>query len=91
MLQVFVKTMVTCVCLCNIHGLVFLPAILSMVDRLSAKFVRKKTYSTPAERAVKKRMIQARKKISRIAEAQENCNDAPDNKKVDRPPLTEFD
>ncbi len=30
--EVFVKTMVLCVVLCNIHGLFFLPAILTILD-----------------------------------------------------------
>lgn len=33
-LQVFVKTMVLCVVLCNLHGLVFLPAILILLDSI---------------------------------------------------------
>ncbi|KAL6731989.1 hypothetical protein Aduo_002801 [Ancylostoma duodenale] len=34
MAQVFVKTMVLCVVLCNLHGLLFLPAILIMLDSI---------------------------------------------------------
>lgn len=34
MAEVFVKTMVLCVVLCNLHGLVFLPAILILLDSI---------------------------------------------------------
>lgn len=34
MAEVFVKTMVLCVVLCNLHGLLFLPAILIMLDNI---------------------------------------------------------
>ncbi|CAI4229885.1 unnamed protein product [Auanema sp. JU1783] len=34
MAEVFVKTMVLCVILCNLHGLLFLPAILIMLDSI---------------------------------------------------------
>lgn len=92
MSQVFVKTMITCVCLCNLHGLVVLPAVLSMVDRITALFNNHKTHCTPAEQILKRRMIQVRKEVSRMAEAQQKVNGTTkDTRKIDRPPIPEFD
>ncbi|VDN95337.1 unnamed protein product [Brugia pahangi] len=89
MSQVFVKTMVTSVILCNLHGLVVLPAILSIVHRVRGRFDQNKTYSTPAERAVNKRLKQIRKRMAKTAEMQGINGHQPDLK-MDRPPIPEF-
>ncbi|KAI1728640.1 patched family domain-containing protein [Ditylenchus destructor] len=54
MAEVFVKTMVLCVVLCNLHGLVFLPAFLILFDsamqlvrRLSNRSNKWKVHQTP--------------------------------------------
>ncbi|KAK0423832.1 hypothetical protein QR680_008355 [Steinernema hermaphroditum] len=51
MAEVFVKTMVLCVFLCNLHGLVFLPAILISMDNVLAccKFVRNKVHNVDTD------------------------------------------
>ncbi|MCP9260366.1 Patched family protein [Dirofilaria immitis] len=87
MSQVFVKTIVTCVILCNLHGLVILPAILSIIHWIGAKLTENKIYTTPAERVVNKRLKQIRKNIAKT-EIQSNGN-RPDLK-MDRPPIPDF-
>ncbi|KHN70673.1 Patched domain-containing protein 3 [Toxocara canis] len=85
MARVFVKTMVLCVLLCNMHGLVFLPAILSLVDRLKAKCKRKKTHDMNGSAEKHRRKLRpniAARHRSNDIEAQQM-----DKTKVDRPPL----
>ncbi|TKR96549.1 hypothetical protein L596_010550 [Steinernema carpocapsae] len=53
MAEVFVKTMVLCVFLCNLHGLVFLPAILITMDNVLAccRHVRNKVHNVDTKAA----------------------------------------
>lgn len=77
--------MTLCVFLCNLHGLLFLPAILSMVDRISAKVQKKKTYDINHKKNMKK--VRANLAALRIQESEaENV----DRTKVDRPPLPNY-
>ncbi|VBB34139.1 unnamed protein product, partial [Acanthocheilonema viteae] len=89
MSQVFVKTMVTCVILSNLHGLVILPAILSIIHQIKARFDQNKIYSTPAVRTVNKRLKEIRKRIAKKAEIQER-NENQLDLKTDRPPIPDF-
>uniref|UniRef100_A0A0R3RZG2 SSD domain-containing protein n=1 Tax=Elaeophora elaphi TaxID=1147741 RepID=A0A0R3RZG2_9BILA len=89
MSQVFVKTMVTSVILCNLHGLVILPAILSIIHRIRARLDRNKVYKKPAERAVSKRLEEIRKRMARTPDIQERDENPPDLK-MDLPPVPDF-
>ncbi|EFO26055.2 hypothetical protein LOAG_02430 [Loa loa] len=89
MSQVFVKTMVTSVVLCNLHGLVILPAILSIVHRVRGRLDDSKIYSTPAERAVNKRLKQIKKRMAKTTEIQRRNGHQLDLK-MDRPAIPEF-
>uniref|UniRef100_A0A915Q434 SSD domain-containing protein n=1 Tax=Setaria digitata TaxID=48799 RepID=A0A915Q434_9BILA len=89
MSQVFVKTMITSVILCNLHGLVILPAMLSMVHRIKARFNRNKAYSTSAEQAVNRRMKKVKKRIAHATKMQEKSGNQLDLK-MDRPPIPDF-
>uniref|UniRef100_A0A1I7VZV9 SSD domain-containing protein n=1 Tax=Loa loa TaxID=7209 RepID=A0A1I7VZV9_LOALO len=88
-LCVFVKTMVTSVVLCNLHGLVILPAILSIVHRVRGRLDDSKIYSTPAERAVNKRLKQIKKRMAKTTEIQRRNGHQLDLK-MDRPAIPEF-
>lgn len=81
--------MVTSVILCNLHGLVILPAIFSIIHRVKTQLDQNKIYSTSAERAENKQLKQIRKRMAKAAEIQESNGNQP-NLKVDRPPIPEF-
>ncbi|CAG9536068.1 unnamed protein product [Cercopithifilaria johnstoni] len=89
MSQVFVKTVVSSVILCNLHGLVILPAILSIIHQTRARFDQNKTYSTPAERAANKQLKKARDRAAKIAQIQGRNRNQPDLK-TDRPSIPDF-
>lgn len=88
MSMVFVKTMVVCVVLCNIHGLIFLPAFLIIFD----------TLFTHAKKGVKKIKKKKQKKLETTPATVTTTNtnkrriqprDEESNKSVpDRPYLT---
>uniref|UniRef100_A0A0N5AZ70 SSD domain-containing protein n=1 Tax=Syphacia muris TaxID=451379 RepID=A0A0N5AZ70_9BILA len=85
MSEVFVKTMTLCVFLCNFHGLVFLPAILSTVDRITAKLQWKKTYDINHKKNMKK--LRPNLAAFRVTD---NEAENSDRTKVDRPPLPNY-
>ncbi|VDM95358.1 unnamed protein product [Thelazia callipaeda] len=86
MSEVFVKTMITCVILCNLHGLLVLPAVLSIVDRITVAVSHKKTYGSQGEQLIHRRMEEVRKKLSTLSNTSRHglsqCN-----LKTDRPPI----
>jgi len=51
MAEVFVKTMILCIVLCNLHGLVFLPAFLIIFDS-SVRLIRRLSESARSRRTV---------------------------------------
>ncbi|VDN50128.1 unnamed protein product [Dracunculus medinensis] len=79
MSKVFVKTMVVCVLLCNIHGLIFLPAILSTVDQIISKICRNKPKQKQGPRKKQLRSLER----YRISAAD------TDPTRVDRPTIVE--
>lgn len=83
------KTVITSVILCNLHGLLILPAILSIIHQIRAQLEKNKIYSTSAERAVNKRWKQTKKRMAKAAEIQERNGNQP-NLKMDRPPIPDF-
>uniref|UniRef100_A0A7I4XV90 SSD domain-containing protein n=1 Tax=Haemonchus contortus TaxID=6289 RepID=A0A7I4XV90_HAECO len=78
MAGVFVKTMIICVVLCNLHGLLFLPAILIMID--SVRWAMR-----PKGAAAQAKIAQQQKAASRTKQ-KHNCRIAPEKSFVtDRP------
>ncbi|OZC12409.1 hypothetical protein X798_00040 [Onchocerca flexuosa] len=88
MSQIFVKTMVICVILCNLHGLMILPAILSIIHWSGARSFENKIYTKSSNRDVNKRFKQIRKGIAN-PEIQGNNRNQLDLK-MDRPPIPDF-
>ncbi|KJH42737.1 patched family protein [Dictyocaulus viviparus] len=74
MAGVFVKTMTLCVVLCNLHGLVFLPAILIMIDAIKWRFRPK---GAAAQRKLGK-TSRTKQKNSRIAPEKSFVTDRPE-------------
>lgn len=71
--------MVVCVLLCNIHGLIFLPAILSTVDQIISKICRNKPKQKQGPRKKQLRSLER----YRISAAD------TDPTRVDRPTIVE--
>uniref|UniRef100_A0A8R1XS30 SSD domain-containing protein n=1 Tax=Onchocerca volvulus TaxID=6282 RepID=A0A8R1XS30_ONCVO len=88
MSQIFVKTMATCVILCNLHGLMILPAILSIIHWTGAQFFENKIYTKPDERVINKRLKKIRKGIAKTKIKGNNRNQL--DLKMDRPPIPDF-
>ncbi|VDM93730.1 unnamed protein product, partial [Onchocerca ochengi] len=88
MSQIFVKTMVTCVILCNLHGLMILPAILSIIHWTGAQFFENKIYTKPDQRVINKRLKKIRKGIVKTTIKGNNRNQL--DLKMDRPPIPDF-
>ncbi|CAJ0570413.1 unnamed protein product, partial [Mesorhabditis spiculigera] len=84
MAEVFVKTMVLCVLLCNLHGLLFLPAILITLDEmrvlLTRKSVTQQSSMTSRSTPVVKGQNNSRenKQRGRIAPERSNVTDRPE-------------
>ncbi|PIO70614.1 patched family protein [Teladorsagia circumcincta] len=77
MAGVFVKTMIICVVLCNLHGLVFLPAILIMLDSIRWAF-RPKGAAAQAKVAQQNASRTKQKQNSRIAPEKSFVTDRPE-------------
>ncbi|VDP21071.1 unnamed protein product [Onchocerca flexuosa] len=84
MSQIFVKTMVICVILCNLHGLMILPAILSIIHWIGARSFENEIYTKPSSRDVNKRLEQIKKGIANPKIQGNNRNQL--DLKMDRPP-----
>ncbi|CAD6196313.1 unnamed protein product [Caenorhabditis auriculariae] len=75
MAEVFVKTMVLCVVLCNLHGLVFLPAILITLDSIRWACRPK---GAAAQRPKPKGNSRQKQKNSKIQPAKSSVTDRPE-------------
>ncbi|KAK6047459.1 patched family protein, partial [Cooperia oncophora] len=77
MAGVFVKTMIICVVLCNLHGLVFLPAILIMIDSIRWALRPKGAAAQPKNQPPKVSRTKL-KQNSRIAPEKSFVTDRPE-------------
>ncbi|CAB3410698.1 unnamed protein product [Caenorhabditis bovis] len=75
MAEVFVKTMVLCVVLCNLHGLVFLPAILILLDSIRWAFRPK---GAAAQRPKPKTNSRQKHKNSKVQPEKSSVTDRPE-------------
>lgn len=81
--------MVISVISCNVHGLVVLPAILSIVQRIRGEINYNETNSKPTtKRAVNERLKKIRERMTKAAEMKKSNGHQPDLK-MDRPAIPE--
>ncbi|WKX92201.1 hypothetical protein Q1695_010322 [Nippostrongylus brasiliensis] len=76
MAGVFVKTMILCVVLCNLHGLVFLPAILIMLD--SIRWAMRPKGAAAQAKGTAQKGASRKQKNARIAPEKSFVTDRPE-------------
>ncbi|VDM59601.1 unnamed protein product [Angiostrongylus costaricensis] len=76
MAGVFVKTMILCVVLCNLHGLVFIPAILIMLD--SVRWALRPKGAAAEIKPIPGKASRTKQKTARIAPEKSFVTDRPE-------------